>query len=363
MKILFITDVDANPLGGGIERITYNLAENFRKLGYEVLCTTADTDFDTLFAQTHFDIIISKILKKQNVRTILPKVYQLTRGKNTKLIACFHNLPTYELYGRNKTIRFLRKIGLTFLLKQHIIKKLKYFLYSDCIFFESPRYIPIYKDLVKDKKHFYAAIPNALGFDERFAPEDLPSKKSEVLMVVRFDESQKRIILALKIWKKIENSELFEDWVLRIVGTGPDEKTILNFAKKLQLKSVIFEGRQKPEPYYRKASIFMMTSAYEGFPMTLGEAHQFGVVPIAFDSFPAIHDIIESGENGIIVANNNTKEYVSSLKELMQNKEKRYFLAKNGLNDCERYTSKIVIDKWIALLNNLINSKNHDEID
>jgi glycosyltransferase involved in cell wall biosynthesis len=355
MKILFITDLEVNPLSGGIERITYNLSESFRKIGHEVHCITADADIYNLLTKTSFDVIISKILKKNNTKTILPKIYELTRTRNTKLIACFHNLPTYELYGRNKIIHFLKKIGLTFLVKWHIIKKLKYFLNSDCIFFESPCYIPIYKELVKDNTHVYAAIPNALGFDEWFDPKNLSNKQNEALMVVRFDESQKRITLALRIWKEIENSGLFENWTLRIVGGGgPDEKFINNFANKIQLKNVCFEGRQKPEPYYRKASIFMMTSAYEGFPMTLGEAHQFGVVPIAFDSFSAIHDIIENEKNGIIVKNNDQKKYIEQLKRLMQNKEKREKMAQNGLISSKRFSEEKIVKQWELLLKKLV---------
>jgi hypothetical protein len=41
MNILFITDSEANPLSGGIERVTYNLAENFSSLGFNVLCVTS----------------------------------------------------------------------------------------------------------------------------------------------------------------------------------------------------------------------------------------------------------------------------------------------------------------------------------
>lgn len=354
MNILLVTDSEANPLSGGIEHVTYNLSESFKKLSHHVCCVTADADFDDLLKKNHFDIILSKILKKYNTKQVLPKIYKLTRNTNTVLIACFHNLPTYELYGRKTIIRLMRKTGFTFLLKRHIIKKLKYFLNSDYILFESPRYIPLYKQLVDDQTHAYIAIPNTLGFKEWLEPHDLSAKPNDILMMVRFDESQKRVTLALKIWKEIERCGLFNDWTLRIVGYGPDEKLIFNCAKKLRLNQVVFEGRQKPESYFRNAAIYMMTSAYEGFPMALGEAHQSGAVPIAFDSFPAVHDIIENDYNGILIKNNDIKTYAEQLKALMQNKEKREKMAKNGLISSKRFSEDEIMKQWEVVFKQIV---------
>lgn len=39
-----------------------------------------------------------------------------------------------------------------------------------------------------------------------------------------------------------------------------------------------------------------MTSAFEGFGMTLVEAQQYGVVPIVMDSYKSLHDIIKNDE-------------------------------------------------------------------
>jgi glycosyltransferase involved in cell wall biosynthesis len=51
-----------------------------------------------------------------------------------------------------------------------------------------------------------------------------------------------------------------------------------------------------------------MTSAYEGWGLTLTEAQQMGVVPIAFDSFGAVYDIIENEYNGLIIPNSTDKK-------------------------------------------------------
>jgi glycosyltransferase involved in cell wall biosynthesis len=63
------------------------------------------------------------------------------------------------------------------------------------------------------------------------------------------------------------------------------------------LKRVNFEGYRNPQPFYKRASIFVMTSANEGFPMTLIEAQQNGCVPVVMNSFSALREIIQNNIN------------------------------------------------------------------
>ena len=110
-------------------------------------------------------------------------------------------------------------------------------------------------------------------------------------------------------------------------------------------------GRQ-PEilTYYESASIFMMTSAYEGFGITLTEAQQMGVVPIAFNSYESLQDIITHKESGVIVPNNDIKSYIKELSELMKNDSYRIRLAQNGLESCKRFSKEKITERWIRLL-------------
>lgn len=44
-----------------------------------------------------------------------------------------------------------------------------------------------------------------------------------------------------------------------------------------------------------------MTSDYEGFGMVLTEGMAFGCVPLAFNSFPSLRDIVDEGRDGFII--------------------------------------------------------------
>lgn len=109
------------------------------------------------------------------------------------------------------------------------------------------------------------------------------------------------------------------DWHLDIVGDGPDAEMLKDSAQKLGLSRIAFHGFQNPEPYYSRASVFCMTSTFEGFGLVLVEAMQHGCVPVAFDSYPAVRDIISHGENGILVPPFQEEIYSNALTSLINN--------------------------------------------
>ena len=166
-------------------------------------------------------------------------------------------------------------------------------------------------------------------------------------------EIQKRITRAIKIWRAIENDPRLDEWNFRIVGEGPDLAMYKQLAEALGLKRISFEGFRNPQPYYKQAAIFMMTSAFEGFPMTLVEAQQCGVVPVVMDSYLSLHDIVETGYNGIIVSNEDLTGYVNKMKELMTDTSLREKLAMNGLHSCRRFCVEEIVNNWEELFNDL----------
>ncbi|MEG2070329.1 MAG: glycosyltransferase, partial [Bacteroidales bacterium] len=290
------------------------------------------------------------------------------------ILFCFHLFPFHELlkphpslfikeffHFKNLSVsvkRFIHYVALSLIPKisrKYVIYKRRIpYQYADKIVFLSKKYISSYAAglavKVDDK---FCAIPNSLTFDFMLDPADLSKKEKEVLLVARLDEESKKISKALEIWKKIEENGNFPDWKLTIVGAGPDEEYFKKLAVKLALKSVFFEGRQKPLAYYQRTSLFMMTSAYEGLPMTLLEAQQMGTVPIAFNSFDSLSDIIEDGYNGIIIPNHELELFTEKLMWLMNNKEEREKMALNGLQSCQRFSIENVTHEWINLFESL----------
>jgi len=195
-------------------------------------------------------------------------------------------------------------------------------------------------------------INNPLSWEKVEDAKILQQKKKQVLIVSRLYNPEKRIDRALKIWKILEQRG-FVDWKLIIVGAGVHEEYLQGLSEELALKNVTFTGRQDPIPYYRDAALFMMTSAVEGWGLTLTESMQTGVVPIAFDSYPALHDIITDGYDGRIIPDDDLEAYADCMEELMCNRENRERIAKNGLESCRRFEINRIVEQWVKLIESL----------
>ena len=96
------------------------------------------------------------------------------------------------------------------------------------------------------------------------------NKKYDKLFVFvgRLDDSSKKLSRAINIIDKTKDTELW------LIGDGPDRKKYENEVKELKLeKRITFLGKKSnPYPYMKKADYILLTSDYEGFPVTYLEA-------------------------------------------------------------------------------------------
>ena len=230
--------------------------------------------------------------------------------------------------------------------------------YGDAVILLSDSYISAYKEFahLKDTNKLLA-IPNCLPFEHTLTHEEIEAKDKTALVVGRMVDFPKRISLILKMWQTIEQHPVAKDWNLDIVGDGPDLETFKSLANKLGLLHCIFHGRKDPIDYYRRSSLFFMTSEFEGFPMTLVEAQMMGCVPVAFDTFDSLKEVVTDKENGRIIPNNDTEKYVDTVIELMNSSDTRLKLVQNGLNNCQRYSQQTICNRWKSLIESLVVSK------
>ncbi len=100
-------------------------------------------------------------------------------------------------------------------------------------------------------------------------------------------------------------SEKGIDFRWHIVGGGSLELEIKKeIAKKRLSEKIILEGeRLNPYPYIKACDIYVQTSKFEGFGLTVGEAKILHK-PIVSTDFPVIHDQISNGVNGLIAGMN-----------------------------------------------------------
>lgn len=221
---------------------------------------------------------------------------------------------------------------------------------SDKVVLLSEGYIDDYCRIAGlEEKGKFLAIPNI--FEVSSDVSQHLKKEKRVLVLSRMDEIQKRISVALKIWKNIEDDPRFQDWHLNIVGSGNNDDIVKRLIKKHGFKNVTFHGWQPREEFLKRSSILMMTSKYEGLPLSVIEAQAFGCVPVAFNSYASLKDVIKQGENGVVVENfGDIEGFTKELKELMLDEALRQRLADNAALNADKFSSEKITRLWLKML-------------
>lgn len=192
-------------------------------------------------------------------------------------------------------------------------------------------------------------IPNILPFETK-QKAALTSKSA--IAVGRLD-AQKGFDKLICIWKKI--NELHPDWHLNIYGNGKDKQKLLQMINDLSLNNsiTIYNPTNQIIDCYLTASIFIMTSRYEGLPMTLLEAISIGLPPICYSFQCGPKDVITNGENGYIVDENDEKTMVLRIRNMIENENLRKIIGNKAKLSSSRFSEEIIMNKWISLFNSL----------
>lgn len=394
MNILFFTDVEITPYLGGVERVTINLAKALNARGHHCFlgfftasegttCQEFEKSFQldktdlgeqlkSILVEYEISTCVINLCDKRNIFSFNQTLYAVSQQIGSiKVVYGYYSYPGFELFGLPPIAAWFRlihrqgnsntlhgiiahiagKLRCNGFIRKQVAKKLKLGLYSDEIVLLSERYIPRYINFVGETSfHQFSAIGNPLSYPKNIDTGKLEQKEKIVLQIARFEDNFKRQTTALKIWKKIEEDGNYDDWRFIMIGYGPDELYIRHTFKKLKLKNAEILPAQNPLPFLEKASIYMLTSAYEGLPMIVLDAQQQAVTPIGFDSFEAIHDIIVNNENGIIIPEKQMDLYTEKLMWMMDHPEERKEMAIAGLSSCQHYTPQLIVDKWERVL-------------
>lgn len=383
-NLLFYTTWRPLPTRGGIERATITTAHLLKSCGHKVYSIhkedshgEIDGVFNGEYSLQPHNLIgqISDYIREKRIDVvIIQSAFGMVKpfkkaigGCKCKIITAYHFEPiwdkqfvdfgrSYSVYQSHGSIKnLLRLIGFPILKIRHLIICYKSFRQgyrlSDRTVLLSNGYASSFLKYVgdnNDKK--IAVIPNAIPNN---IPdyEYQPSKKEKMLLIVaRLDEVQKRISLALELWKDINPLAVELGWSLMIVGDGEARLKYENYIRKHQLKNVTLEGRQEPWDYYKRASIFLMTSRSEGWGITLLEAQKFGVVPVCYNTFAAAQDVINDKISGFLVQEGDKQKYKKTVLSLMKNSELCSQMAFACIEHVKRFSQEMVREQWNQLL-------------
>ena len=154
--------------------------------------------------------------------------------------------------------------------------------------------------------------------------------------------------LAIKTAKLLKEKNFQFLWL--IVGEGSERLKVETLIQEYGLQDYIkLMGMQpNPYPYMTWSDIYVQTSSYEGFGLTLAEARILNK-PVVSTNFPVVHDQITDGENGLI-AEMNPESLADRILLLVNNQELRKHIiekTKTEVNETAR-TESAKVNKLLA---------------
>lgn len=407
MKIFIVC---SNLCFGGAERVAATLANSFHDRGHEVVVVT------NLFEKINYSLnqgIITEnlvstndnkikkwgssifLLRKQirhhqpNVVIAIMRTCGLisklsTLDTNTKVIMTEHN--SFER-PESAPFSFTEKI-----FKFHLNKIYKHVT----VLTEAD------KKVIGNKLNEVTVMSNPLCLKPI---EEFPTKEKIVLAAGRVDGWHvKGFDILLQVWSKIISNEQLEisnydysqngkpsHWWLNIAGDGkkesfeylmnllPDGEWVFNDndddndnksavwrSEKYRIEFLGF--RKDIEELYKKSSIFVLSSRYEGFGLVLIEAMSQGCAPVACDYKGRQREIlsplqgdslkvngysdhgIEVTENGILCEPDNVEALASALKKMVEDEDYRKKVQLNAVERSKFYTMENTMNRWENLL-------------
>lgn len=315
---------------GGAERVICELASYFASLGNETEILTVTQTESSYFIHKNVKLVsLDDSVKRFKFAEIIRKTICLRRylkKNNTNIYVVF--LPKtiimillFRRLIKGKVIISERNIPSGYSL---YMQRILYYLSerSDGIVFQTKEARRYYREGMRVARPS-VIIPNAIS--KEFCSKYTGVRKKKIVAVGRLDK-QKNHALLFRAFSRL--SEKFSEYILEVYGEGPLRDELERLAMELNIEDKIFmpgntgQIRQNIED----ASLFVMTSDYEGMPNALIEAMALGLPCIAtrFDGGSA-QLLIKDGINGFLIDKGNIKqlaekiEYVLSHIDIQQN--------------------------------------------
>lgn len=360
-KIIFVTD---GLVSGGAERVLSIIANGLDTRGYDISIISKQqikpfynlnskvkviypttrisykNTFKILLSRLAIYINIFKILKFEKPDIVIPfstttngSIIIIAKLLNIKLIASEHN--NYKVGLQKLSIWLIKRIiykmtdYLMVLTQRDVDEYYGNFIKNIVVMPNPLALIPINDNIVFERGKIILAIGNVSRWKHK-----------------GFDN-------LLSIFTNIKNR--IPEYKLVIAGGG-DPTYLKQICIELNIENKVeFLGEVKDiEHYMQKASVFTLTSRWEGLPMVLIEAMSQGLPCVAYDCFSGPRDIISNGKDGVLVEDQNKEKFGQELISLIKNKNKQANLSKEAILSVKKYEINSILDKWENLLNKLV---------
>ena len=199
-------------------------------------------------------------------------------------------------------------------------------------------------------------IPNAIN--EQFIRPVYSGSKDHIIIGAGRLTKQKNFELLLEAFSRISSE--FPNYNLYIYGDGPNKGKLLELSNKLGVsEKVHLPGRtDKLSDEMEKASIFVLSSDYEGMPNVLIEAMALGLPCVSTNcDGGGAQFLIENGVNGLLVPKNDVDALSCAVLNLLRNESLKTDIGNNARKIIDRLSPSKVYSLWENVIKEVTLSK------
>lgn len=347
---------------GGAERTAAMLVNALAKSEvYKVTLCVTDSKTDEFQIDNKVEKVVLPLNEgiNKNIHRVKALV-EICRKRKTKLIvgytiiggilAC---LVKINLYNKIKVIVCERQDPHAF---SWIYKTLRNSLYhfSDGAVFQTTEAQKYFMNICKNS----VIIPNFIDDRKLPIPSPYEMRHNRILCVGRL-EKVKNHDLVIKAFSKL--SGLYPKWDLYIYGEGNERTNLEKLVSELALKNRVFLPGYDENIISRmtEAKIFVLASAYEGYPNALLEGLSCGMCCIASDCpCGGPGDMIRNYINGRLIKGIDENSLHETLVECIVKTDESEMMANNAIKIRESNSMDKIIHKWLLYFDSVLETGN-----
>lgn len=314
MIYLFITH---QFMMGGVEKVFLNIASQLsdRKIYLLPTCKNYDT---SLLSQlpSNVSLIENDRFKIDGVKS-LGNLFLLALQVNKKFadisedLCCVNFSDTFSTFLLSLLIKAGRHICWCHSNPRMVYKETRFYSFYKKLFCQFDAIVCLCET---QKKEFCRLFGNKyepriqicynmtdLESIDKVKQETVTYQKEYIVMVARFDTRSKDFYTLIDAYSNLDD-DLKDSYTLVLVGDGPDLLATQQYTNHLgEQDNVYFAGLQaNPYKWMKNASVFVLSSKWEGFGLVITEALACDCAVIASDCIAGPKDILANGKYGLL---------------------------------------------------------------
>jgi poly(glycerol-phosphate) alpha-glucosyltransferase len=186
-------------------------------------------------------------------------------------------------------------------------------------------------------------------------PEQSVSRDPDTVVFVGRLSYQKRLAHLVDVFAKVSRAR--PQTRFKIYGGGDEGQWLKAQIAEAGLSDVVqLRGfTERPLEAFAKAALTVMTSYFEGLPLTILEAMSVGTPFVAYDLNYGPAEVIRDGEDGVLVENGDTQAAADAVVALLNQPERLKRMSDAAARVGQRYTLEAHRDTWRRLVEEVAN--------